>query len=171
MQYTVKFCACCAKTKENSKDLRENMQHLVDFDAGYLFEYDLDDDGTCLYCGSSVVDTQITEDDFLAIRTASNFNRQLLEAMIELRQKDVIEYELKMSQFRAQAEQIELAQEQKRHLKAQAERPKRSVPCCPRCHSTNIAEIPFEDQLLDAAVFGALCSDDTMQCNYCGYTW
>lgn len=53
---------------------------------------------------------------------------QFLKAMQELKEKDIIEYELKMSQFRAQIEQKN---------KAKVEEVNR--PRCPKCGSTSIA--------------------------------
>lgn len=63
------------------------------------------------------------EDTLNAIST----DPQFLKAMHELKEKDIIEYELKMSQFRSQVEQKNKAREE-------ANRPR-----CPKCGSTSIA--------------------------------
>ena len=60
--------------------------------------------------------------------------------MIELHDKDIIEYELKMSQFQAQVDgQNEIKQQS-------------NIPKCPHCKSTNIAKISGTERA--ASIFG-----------------
>ena len=80
--------------------------------------------------------------------------------MIKLHDDDIIEYELKMSQFRSQVE----AQE------AEAERKKveESKPRCPKCGSTSITA----GQKGYSFWTGFLGSNKTVnRCSNCGHTW
>ena len=97
------------------------------------------------------------EDTLNAIST----DPQFLKAMQELKEKDIIEYELKMSQFRSQVEQKNKAREE-------ANRPK-----CPTCGSTNIEKISAGKKIKGSMLFGIFSSDvrKTMHCKNCGYKW
>lgn len=124
------YCPCCAKTGANVHLERSRWTKVDVFNAGYLDcgQYDYEDGIlTCIVCGSTdLVDTLITFDDYIAIAYASNWNRELLEAMIELRKKDLIEYELKMSQFRIQGK---LAEElEKKKQEEEGRKPKPAQP-------------------------------------------
>ena len=94
---------------------------------------DLNND-ICPFCGHKLIDTMLTRDDFKAISKASNYNRDLLLAMIELRKKDVIEFETKMQPFRQKQEEHEKEMERKTEERV-AERDRVH---CPKCGSTNI---------------------------------
>lgn len=65
--------------------------------------------------------------DLIALKEISN-DTDFLEAMIELKKKDPIEYQLKMSQFKANLKQQESSKKVEEDNK----------PKCPNCHSTNI---------------------------------
>ena len=64
-----------------------------------------DNDYECPECQSKLIDTKITIDEFSTIQDTSN-TIGFLEAMIELKEKDIVEYQLKMSQFKATQNQI-----------------------------------------------------------------
>ena len=68
----------------------------------------------------------ISKDDALAIYNVTR-STEIIDAMIELKQKDIIEYGLKLSQFRNQLEQ-----------KYQANQQDKNQVCCPKCGSSNI---------------------------------
>lgn len=92
-------------------------------------------------------------------------SQQLIEAMQELRDKDIIEYELKMSQFRTQYEQ-----QTSRQIKEQQSD---SRPKCPTCGSTNIEKISVGKKIGGSMLFGIFSSDvrNTMHCKDCGAKW
>ena len=99
----------------------------------------------------------IPAEDALDISVATNDNFAVVDAMIELRQKDIIEYELKMNQFRDRALEIDLARI------AEDERVK-----CPRCGSTNITTGQRGFKLTT----GFIGSNKTVnRCGNCGYSW
>lgn len=81
--------------------------------------------------------------------------------MIALHDKDIIEYELKMSQFRAQVD-------------AQVEYKRQSnVPHCPTCKSTNIAKISGTERAASIIGLGIFSKkiNKSFKCKDCGYTW
>lgn len=113
------------------------------------------DNGICPFCKNKLVDTLISPEDCHAIAECSNYNRDLLIAMINLRKKDVIEYEMKMQVLRKQMEEVE------------------NVPRCPTCNSTNIGRIKYRKKALSALLIGLYSSNlrRTMECHNCGYKW
>lgn len=88
-------------------------------------------------------------------------NKDFLEAMIELKKNDPIEYQLKMSQFKMQKEQ------QKKQEKEQEEKSKNQIRC-PRCKSTSIQTINRGYSFWT----GFLGSGSPRNiCQKCGYKW
>lgn len=81
--------------------------------------------------------------------------------MIALHDKDIIEYELKMSQFRAQ---VNVQNE----IKQQSNQPK-----CPTCGSTNIRKIGTGERVASVVGFGIFSKkiNKTWKCKNCGHTW
>lgn len=85
-----------------------------------------------------------------------------LNSMIELKQNDVIEYELKMSQFRNQVEQQKNNQVQVTN-----------VIKCPTCNSTKVKRISGTAKVAGAVAFGLFSKTARSQfkCENCGYKW
>lgn len=106
-----------------------------------------------------IIETKILSSDFEIWEKISD-STDFYDAMISLHDKDIIEYELKMSQFRAQAEQMNAAENVK---KAEENTPK-----CPMCGSTNITT----GQRGYSFWTGFLGSNKTVnRCSNCGHTW
>lgn len=82
--------------------------------------------------------------------------------MIELHDKDIIEYELKMSQFRAQVEQINVTEKMKKETTVSQVR-------CPYCNSTNVNKISALSKSASIIGFGILSKKIGKQwhCNDC----
>lgn len=59
------------------------------------------EDNRCLYCGNELEDTILTDDEVWDIHEILH-DLSFLEAMIDLKEKDPIEFQLKMSQFKTQ---------------------------------------------------------------------
>lgn len=119
----LKFCPNCNITKENAQlraalaatGARFKKEDIQEFNRGYLYgikHKNGDEYENCPFCGTKVLDTNISQDDFSTLEDVSNCNRQLLEAMIQLHDTDIIEYELKMGQFRKQLKQQEQIEKQ-----------------------------------------------------------
>lgn len=150
----MKYCTGCAVTKNNMQNALT--KKISNYGAGFLIGYG-DKIKKCPFCNGELRDISMSVEDFLCIREASNCNRELLEAMIKLRQDDIIEYETKMSQFRTQVQQQE-------NSRAQAA----NTVKCPRCGSTNITAGQRGFSLLT----GFVGSGKTVnRCASCGHKW
>lgn len=112
-------------------------------------------------CGGELIDTGITHDELMIIRKISPSN-DFLDALIELRKNDIIEYNLKMSQFRNQVEQ------QKNTSQTNSNTIK-----CPTCNSTKVKRISGTAKVAGAVAFGLLSKTARSQfrCENCGYKW
>ena len=107
-------------------------------------------------CNGNLIKVNITEDEFDTLCDISD-NNDFLQAMIDLKEKDIIEYNLKMSQFKAQLQQQKTSTSQKA-----------STVRCPRCGSTNITAGQRGYSLLT----GIVGSGSTVnRCASCGHKW
>lgn len=98
----------------------------------------------------------INVDEYLVITKISQ-DINFLEAMIDLKQKDIIEYNLKMSQFKAQLSQSKQVEESNK-------------PQCIYCKSTNIKKISTTSKVGSVALFGIFGMGKTTKqfhCNNC----
>lgn len=171
----LKFCPNCNITKRNAEfkavlaatGTRYKKEDVLEFNKGFLWGIKSKDNKeytVCPFCGTTLMDASISQEDFAILEDVSNCNRQFLEAMIKLHDEDIIEYELKMSQFKAQADQTKTVEEQKQN---------ENLPKCPTCQSTNIEKISFGKKAFGGAMFGIFSSDvrKIMHCKNCGYKW
>lgn len=127
-----------------------NMQCLYSHDTPDKYK-----ESECALCHSKMTHTNITAEEMFLIQRTSK-DRDFLNAMIELKKNDIIEYQTKISQFRSQA-------------KADGcyDKPKPKV-CCPRCGSEAITTGQRGYSLLT----GFLGSNKTVnRCGNCGYKW
>ena len=157
---TIYYCDSCAKSYGN---VYKGNQKNAEFARGYIGGWNHGME-KCPFCGGAIIDTNLPDSDFTVIREVSNYNRQFLEAMIELYNQNIVEYELKMSQFRTQYEQQEsIKQIQK----------EKNIPKCPTCGSTNIEKISACKKIGGGMLFGLFSSDvrNTMHCKDCGAKW
>ena len=86
-------------------------------------------------------------------------DKNFWKAMINLYQTDIIEYELKISQFRQQVEGQKHTQDNR--------------PKCPTCGSYDVEKISLAKKAVGGAMFGLFSSNvrKTMHCKHCGYKW
>lgn len=98
----------------------------------------------------------ISKEDALSIYDVTH-STEIIDAMIELKQKDIIEYGLKLSQFKNQLEQ-----------RNQVNQQEQNQVHCPRCGSTNITAGQRGYSLLT----GFVGSGSTVnRCANCGHKW
>lgn len=144
----IKFCKQC-KEEKNEK-----------CKSGYSYWWK-DTVMQCPNCGGTLVNIDFPENDLNIIEEISE-DADFIEAMIKLRQDDIVEYQLKMSQFRNQVEQ------QKSSSAKDDNHPK-----CPTCGSTNIEKISLTKKALGGIAFGLFSSDvrNTMHCKNCSAKW
>ena len=103
----------------------------------------------------------ISKDDAYTIYLATK-STEIIDAMIELKQKDIIEYGLKLSQFKTQ-----LAQQKSSNVQ------NNNKPKCPTCNSTNLKRVSTTSKVVSVAMWGLLSqkAKKTWHCNSCGYEW
>lgn len=121
----------------------------------------------CPVCGT----TNSFVDEDMDVLQQLYCSQQLIDAMQKLRGSDIIEYELKMSQFRNQYEQQRAAQQVQNQTQQSAQLDNR--PKCPTCGSTNIEKISVGKKIGGSFLFGIFSSDvrNTMHCKDCGAKW
>lgn len=144
----IKLCPNCRKKCNDNNGIED----------AYL-PYLYDDDYECPDCDYQLLDTKITIDEFSIIQNISN-TIGFLEAMIDLKEKDIIEYNLKMSQFRATQSQSKQVVED-------------NVPKCPTCGSTKLSKVPVASKASSVFLFGLLSQKvkKTWHCDNCKYEW
>lgn len=105
MSKYVKFCPVCNETKQNMEWCDD--EKTIEFSKGYWNVCTPKEGLTiCPACNQGVLcDSILTHDEFDLIEDISDQDRNFLQAMIELKEKDPIEYQLKISQFRSQIQQ------------------------------------------------------------------
>ena len=161
----VKFCPVCNKTRQNMDWCDD--ERLKEFSKGFHNVLTPKEGITiCPSCKKGVLeDSILTHDEFNLIEDISNSDRQFLEAMIELKKNDIIEYQLKLSQFKNQLQQQENNE--------QAAQQNDNTPHCPTCGSTNVEKISVGKKVVGGALFGLFSSNvrKTMCCKNCGYKW
>jgi DNA-directed RNA polymerase subunit M/transcription elongation factor TFIIS len=107
-------------------------------------------------CNGNLEKTNILEKDFDLLCDISS-DKSFLQAMIDLKEKDPIEYQLKISQFKAQLQQQKSSASQTG-----------SMVRCPRCGSANITAGQRGYSLLT----GFVGSGSTVnRCANCGHKW
>ncbi len=112
-------------------------------------------------CDGLMLDTGIMFDEYLVISKISG-DDNFLQAMIDLKEKDPIEYQSNICQFKTQVQQ------QKNNKVQNDNRPK-----CPTCGSTSIEKISLTKKAFGGAMFGLFSSDvrNSMHCKNCGAKW
>lgn len=162
MDNNVKFCSSCNETGINdwARALGKGSRP-YNFNKGMIRSYEIKSENICPYCGNNLKDTGITDDDISILWNVSDSDRQFLEAMIELKKNDPIEYQLKMSQFKAN-----LKQQESSKLKEEDN----NTPHCPYCNSTNIKKITTGSKVAHTALFGIFSmsrNSKQWHCNNC----
>lgn len=164
----INYCSYCNKTGENVvvyKMFLQNVDETIlnNFFAGYIGGVENNFD-KCPFCKNEIKKLDIETSDILLTGKASNYNRQLLDAMVDLHEKDIIEYELKMSQFRNLVEQQKQIKEE-----SESKTKNESHIHCPYCNSTNINKISAIKKSASIIGFGILSKKIGKQwhCNNC----
>lgn len=147
----IKFCQKCQDEKRSYCP------------SGYYFGWK-ESVKICPNCGGNFIDIDFPPRDLAIIQEVSQ-DVNFIEAMIKLRQDDIIEYESRMSQFRMQAEQKEQIEQQKQESSNQVK--------CPTCGSTNVQKIGAVERTASVIGLGIFSKkiNKSFKCKNCGYTW
>ena len=145
----IKLCKSCRS--KNVNDL---------FYSGY-YNWLKDDCYECPMkeCKGALIDINLSKDDFDIITSVSQ-EVDFIESMINLKETDPIEYQLKMSQFKSQLAQTQMIEDNSDN-KAK----------CPICNSTNISKISVAKKVTKIGLFGIFGAGDlgkAWKCNNCG---
>ncbi len=151
--YKARYCPYCKEHGTTQK--LTNFRYPFYYINGYMSDAEL----KCEYCDNLLEKMNLTMDEFddiIDISTDSSF----IDAMDELKAKDIIEFNLKMSQFKAQVNKQKVVEEN-------------SVPKCPHCNSTNIKSLSGLNRGASIAMFGIFSKkiNKSFECKNCGYTW
>ena len=110
----------------------------------------------CGRCGAKLIHTPLTAEESFLIERVSE-DRAFINAIIKLKENDIVEYMTKISQYREQAKKDGCYGEQT----------KSNAPKCPKCGSTNIQIVPRKWSLL-----GGFATKKTDRvCANCKYKW
>lgn len=117
--------------------------------------------GKCIVpgCNGEVKNTIMTTEEY-DVLTNIDASIQFIESMIKLKEEDIIDFNLKMSQFKANSQTEE-------------QNANNNIPHCPTCGSTNVEKISTGKKVLGGAMFGLFSSNvrNTMHCKNCGAKW
>lgn len=151
MQIYMRVCPICAK--ENK---REDC-HSAIYVPGWIdhFNCEPDESITCIYHeDQKLIKCTMTCEEFQTLRYVSN-DPSFMQAMEDLKQKDSIEYQLKLSQFKTQVEQ-------------QKSSDNSNKVSCPKCGCTDIGVTNRGYSI----IWGFIGSGKSMNvCKKCGYKW
>lgn len=149
----------CPNCKKNNRTHNSSMYVTS---AAYYSAYINKEEQTCQYCGCTLLPMNIDVFEFGTIVDISG-DPSFIEAMDDLKQKDPIEFQLKMSQFKTQLQQQESSKQTEED----------NTPHCPTCGSTDIQKISGTKRWLSTGLFGLASSDigKSMCCKKCGYKW
>lgn len=150
--YLVKKCPYCHKNNQKSWI----------YTSGYDVDADKQNRTKCVVCGRNLINTALTVDEYSILEGITN-EVSLFDAMDDLKQKDPIEFQLKMSQFKTQLQQQESSKQTE----------EANQPHCPTCGSTDIQKISGAKRWFSTGLFGLASSDigKSMCCKKCGYKW
>ena len=151
-----KMLYVCPHCIEKFKNFNDNF--LINY-RGYELLFFPEDGDLCEECHRPLVKTPITIEEFKIIQEISK-DRDFIQAMMDLKEKDIIEFQLKMSQFKSRIEENDRIEEQQR---IEASKPK-----CPKCGSISITAGQRGYSLFS----GFIGSGKTVnRCSNCGHKW
>lgn len=144
----VKICKTC-RNKSDDGDI---------LDLGYFpFETDISE---CPFCHNEWEDSILEIEELNVLLCISRY-ASFFDAMIDLKQKDIIEFNLKMSQFKAQLSQQNSSNNQSTQLK-------KDVLDCPKCGSTNVQVTNRGFSVLTGFIGSG---SPRNVCQKCGFKW
>lgn len=167
----MKICPHCCETGDNLQRYNifgfneDNKDPEVEFEKGIITIEDINTN-ICPYCNSTLIDTNMTYDEFCLIGRTTNYDRKSLNEFIKLANDNVEVYKARMIHFRRE----ENAKIQEKINKANTSKSS-NIPKCPICGSTNLSKISGMKKAAKIGLFGIFGAGDlgkTWKCNNCG---
>lgn len=157
MQTYMRVCQICAE--ENIRKPGHSKIYVpgwIDYFKGE--DYITEDTACSVHKNVKLIKKSMTCEEFQILRRISN-EPSFMESMNDLKEKDPVEFQLKLAQFKATTVQQESATQQQ------------NVPKCPTCGSTNIKKISAGSRWLSTGLFGISSGKmgKSMECRNCGY--
>ena len=117
----------------------------------------------CVECGNPMIETNLTNSETSIILKIST-DYTFLKAIMELKDNNPIDYQLKLNQFKVQIEQRKSIGRQEQN---------NSQLKCPTCGSDKIKKISVSAKIGGAMMFGIFSKTAKSQfkCEKCGYKW
>lgn len=150
MSRTTKFCSICEQRNNPPKC------------PGFLVGWEDSPITECPSCkNKNLITYNISDDDILIMGDISK-DKIFFQSMLKLKEENPIEYQLKMSQFKAsitQQESTKVINDNK--------------PKCPTCGSTNIKPITATERATSIIGLGIFSKkiNKTYKCLNCKHTW
>lgn len=169
MDNMYKCPSCCLTSKNIAALIKDGIpKDSANFLRGYVGNFDnIDSTKKCPYCFSDLEETNMSISDFNFL--FSNYrDRELLDAMMELCSKDIIEYKSRMADFRIKAKQLDVAeQELKEKYNEKVVHDDNQIRC-PKCGSTQIG-MANRGFSFWTGFYGS--GTPMNVCQNCGYKW
>lgn len=152
-QYFMWYCPICAKNKDDL-DAKYHVHGYID-ESTFIIR-----DNKCLM-GHEAIKLTMPCNDY-NILTHISIEPKFIDSMVKLHDNNIIEYNLKMSQFKTQLEQ-------QKSIKTQND----AIPKCPHCGSADIKSISGLNRGVSIAMWGVFSKkiNKSFECKNCGYTW
>lgn len=150
MSRTTKFCSICEQRNNPPKC------------PGFLVGWEDSPITECPSCkNKNLITYNISDDDILIMGDISK-DKIFFQSMLKLKEENPIEYELKMSQFKANIARQESS-------KAVND----NKPKCPTCSSSNLKKVSTTSKAMNTVMWGLLGTKrhKIFHCNDCGYKW
>lgn len=151
-----KYCKNCVTKKQSWGG-----NCYIGYYGGNVFK--IPDSNKCVWCKEKeeLLESIISTDELKILEKISSDN-SFLESMIDLKEKDPIEFQLKISQFKTQLQQQEYLKQTKEESSSS------NKLTCPKCGSTNIQTTNRGFSL----VTGFIGSGSPRNvCQQCGFKW
>ena len=167
MSGTVKYCKECFKDPNREIDAIKAItgwnteyakQHIC---VGYYTPDENKNSEFCQYhTDEKLCNSNLTTDEYLVLNSIS-VDYNFFQAMEQLKENDIIEFNLKMSQFKTQTQQQNICAEID------------TTPKCPHCKSTNIKPISALNRGASIAMWGIFSKkiNKSFECLNCKYMW
>ncbi len=118
-------------------------------------------DNICPYCKNEIKEINITYEEYDTITSISK-DINFLEKMIQLKNEDIVEYQLKLNQFKASVD-----------VQSQVKKEESNKPKCPTCGSTKLTKVSTMSKAGSVFMFGLFSQKvkKTWHCENCKYEW